>query len=1232
MAVTEQTRTQLIGLSVAMLGQAPGAKQLQEWIDALNDGMSLGDLAEHIADSEAFKSQYGLSTNEEFAADFLAAVMDGNASEAALGAAEPVVVGALNDGSSQAGIALLLVNVLMDLAGDEDSVLFADYGKAAKAFHNKVMVAEHYTLNAKMAEPSSSVLDNVTDAADSVTAAINLIDNPPAPPEEPETGATFVLTPLRDDIDGTSQDDHIIAEPVSSTANIFRETLNPFDDIDGGEGTDTIAIYGVSALEGLQLGAEHIRNVENVVLNTVSDVDADLRLWEGLESVSLERFGRQSDVRVVVDDGATVSSEISFGGKVDIVGASGELDIAAGGASVVTIGSAGETGSVAVKGGASVEINMDGVAGSEEQSESVTSVSVEGTQRAVAMDTTEVATYTIKTDVDEYVVGANGTTRVILTLTDANNDGAPSSDTVYERIRVKEGKIVDNEGNDIMDDAGSALKFNDLGRIVQVTPGADEDDSPVGITNNISAGLDPATFKQTGGDTPTVKVYSNSIGDIHLTNTDAVVLVKNDSKDEEGKKGTPEDIAIRVDGYGGLPGDKDGKICLTGAGTSENIAIAVAGDSDFRLATDKVKTLGISGDGDLDLVVSEFDLDDEGDVVPSESLESITLAGAGDVTLGLAGMSGLTMIDASASSGANRLTMLPSADALTKIEKVYGGSGNDTVSLTTATNGNLESIVTGEGNDSVSVNGMHSRDGIEVKLGDGDDTYSGTAGNTMSRIDAGDGEDTLKLTSIANSTYEDDDDEEQSIYQGFETLDVGGSETGTYDIDLLGIVNDVHVSRSLEPMNAVVTLTNMADGMGINVSGVRGFWTGASHRASKQTKAEVVHELAERESGDPRSSGELEVSLNAMGYRNFKTHRDAAPTGNTDPGLYEPGQPSMGEAVLTLTTGEDIEVIKVGSNANPSTHPSVAGSAATRMVASDYVNKITLDTSVTGGGVLEELIVDGNARLSVDTVNAAAFESLELVDATDNKGGIKFNGSDLNSLTSTPELELLGSSGKDVLTMTSAGGSIYGGLGGDELTGGTGDDTFIIEDASESRASVLGNGRLSTHGVDIITDFSPFDSGSQAGDTIDLSRGLLRAISGDIKDTTSGAGHEWDDWMTDSDGENPVTSIDGDSVDRANNDFAAANLGAFIGNGNDLFESKRTLASNDPRFSEVGDNTVIDKYSIAVVAQSATNGLMQGLWLLFDVDGNGDFDADEDMVIFLAGTLGADAIDGDMFT
>ena len=62
MAITAATRTQLIGLSVAMLGQAPGTARLNHWVaDIDDDAMSVEDLANHIAESEAFQSEYPAS-------------------------------------------------------------------------------------------------------------------------------------------------------------------------------------------------------------------------------------------------------------------------------------------------------------------------------------------------------------------------------------------------------------------------------------------------------------------------------------------------------------------------------------------------------------------------------------------------------------------------------------------------------------------------------------------------------------------------------------------------------------------------------------------------------------------------------------------------------------------------------------------------------------------------------------------------------------------------------------------------------------------------------------------------------------------------------------------------------------------------------------------------------------------------------------------------------------------
>ena len=164
---------------------------------------------------------------------------------------------------------------------------------------------------------------------------------------------------------------------------------------------------------------------------------------------------------------------------------------------------------------------------------------------------------------------------------------------------------------------------------------------------------------------------------------------------------------------------------------------------------------------------------------------------------------------------------------------VKGGSGKDTVALATSAGGELESIDTGDGNDAVTVIGMLRSEGLTVDLGDGDDVYSGRASNSESRIDGGDGMDILHLTSTANSTYRDADNKVQSIYTGFETLNVARG-SGDYDIEQLGIVNDVLATAT----TGAVTLENMADGMGIRVHGIQGSGRGRS----TDTTANIVHE------------------------------------------------------------------------------------------------------------------------------------------------------------------------------------------------------------------------------------------------------------------------------------------------------------------------------------------------------------------------------------------------------
>lgn len=147
----------------------------------------------------------------------------------------------------------------------------------------------------------------------------------------------------------------------------------------------------------------------------------------------------------------------------------------------------------------------------------------------------------------------------------------------------------------------------------------------------------------------------------------------------------------------------------------------------------------------------------------------------------------------------------------------------------------------------------------------------------------------------------------------------------------------------------------------------------------------------------------------------------------------------MGLAKLTLTTGEDIEVITIDSSASP--HSSATTPARSRASASDYVNELTLTSSE-----VEELIIDGNAKL---TITGTTLANLELVDAQDNSGGVTFNGANPDGgggAALTQDLELVGGSGVDTLTGGNGDNDIKGGLGGDMLTAGTGDDDFIIVD------------------------------------------------------------------------------------------------------------------------------------------------------------------------------------------
>ena len=532
-----------------------------------------------------------------------------------------------------------------------------------------------------------------------------------------------------------------------------------------------------------------------------------------------------------------------------------------------------------------------------------------------------------------------------------------------------------------------------------------------------------------------------------------------------------------------------------------------------------------------------------------------------------------------------------------------GGSGNDTFALGTSLRGKLESVTTGDGNDTVMMSGDYRDDGLTVDLGAGDDTFHGGEGNAMSRIDGGDGRDTLRL-SKDGATYGTGANK-ASIYSNFEILDVGGG-MGTYDVAMLG-VDTIVANKSTDDTG--VTLDNVGAGTSLSVS---------AERAGVGTTAVVAYNFADdvNVAGsiiDGGTTNVLDVSLMARG--------GAGGTGRV---------PGPGAAVLDITLDNDLLAMTIDSNA------SVHGAAAGRGVTSGHYHN-----TVTVGGTssaLEEVKITGNAMTDL---SGTGLTSLQYVNATESGAGVTVNASantgdaatrvrlagsdhddvliagDFGNAAEAPLVTarnvLMGNGGDDMLTGGAGRDLLNGGAGADTLTGGALEDRFIYNAASDSQVTFSRNADdpsvYDAKGYDVIMDFG---GDGDARDKLHFSKALHAIVTaGEVRHI-----NEWDGSTLDGSTDTKAwtaTSIDGDAVDTEGGDTGAANLFDFIGDGKGLFIT--TVAGEEGDF---GTSTSQVKNSMAVIGDTTVAGA-SGLWLLVDIDADGNFDAATDMVIFLDG-------------
>ena len=140
MAITAETRQDIMELAVAANGAAPGTTLLSELVAMSTSGKTLLEIADSLASSASFTATYPtFQTATEFATEFLGNLVP-EASAEAKAEGVTIIEGMLAAGSSRGAIILEAATYLAAL--DESN---ASFGSSAAHFNHRVEVATNHT-------------------------------------------------------------------------------------------------------------------------------------------------------------------------------------------------------------------------------------------------------------------------------------------------------------------------------------------------------------------------------------------------------------------------------------------------------------------------------------------------------------------------------------------------------------------------------------------------------------------------------------------------------------------------------------------------------------------------------------------------------------------------------------------------------------------------------------------------------------------------------------------------------------------------------------------------------------------------------------------------------------------------------------------------------------------------------------------------------------------------------
>jgi len=279
----EEVRLEVAKIYAAAFDRAPDAAGLTYWAEQVNSGaLTIEQVAQSFFDQPEFEELYHptLKTDEEFVSDIYNHVFD--------------------RAPSSEEVAYWVEQLQADNAVDRTTLIAAmvhgAQGDDAVQLENQAKVGVQYALyGAGTVEEAKAAIEGVTADPATVEEALNSIEN------QEESGQIFTTTYQLDTIVGTSGDDVV-----------KTDWLELGDSIDGGNGNDTLEVYG-----GVDIEKADITNIENVDIVTSYDGDYSYTLdyVEGLEKVSyVSRAATPGKVTLTTKENAQSVSVTNAGG------------------------------------------------------------------------------------------------------------------------------------------------------------------------------------------------------------------------------------------------------------------------------------------------------------------------------------------------------------------------------------------------------------------------------------------------------------------------------------------------------------------------------------------------------------------------------------------------------------------------------------------------------------------------------------------------------------------------------------------------------------------------------------------------------------------------------------------------------------------------------------------------------------------------------------------------------